>query len=249
MICYIFDGSFEGLLTSIYEAYYRNDKPEEIISEWQFVPTLLTEPVYIDTNEEKSIKVYNAIKSKISKNALSLIYHVYLSELDSSCTLIYNYIKLGFKLGQEVDRYLHNDTVLKIHNINRKVTYECHRMLGFVRFKCFNNMYYSPIEPDHNILALIAPHFEARLPNENWIIHDLKRNLALFYNKKEWVVTYFSKEGACEFFKTSDSELYESLWKEFFNTIAIENRINPKLQKKMMPARYWKHLTEIDKLR
>jgi probable DNA metabolism protein len=247
MICYIFDGSFEGLLTSIYEAYYRNDKPEEIVPEWQFVPTLLSEPVYIKTDTEKSTKVNAAIKSKISKPSLSLIYHVYLSELQGSCTLVYEYIKQGFKLGKDVDLHLHKDCVLEVHNINKKVTYECHRMLGFVRFKRVENMFYSSIEPDHNILGLIASHFAERLPNENWIIHDLRRDLAVFYNTKGWIVTPLAKEKAENFFIAEESELYETLWKEFFKTIAVEDRLNPRLQKQMMPARYWKHLTEIDK--
>jgi probable DNA metabolism protein len=248
MICYIFDGSFDGLLTSIYEAYYRKDKPEEIIPECQFKPTLLTEPFYVATDVEKSSKVYDAIKNKISKPSLKLIYHVYLSELDGCCTMIYNYVKLGFKLGKEVDLHLHVDCVLQMHNLEKKVTYECHRMLGFVRFKSIDNMFYATIEPDHNILGLIASHFSSRLPNENWIIHDLKRNLAVFYNKKEWIVTELSKEKAGDFLVREESELYETLWKEFYKTIAIEDRINPMLQKRMMPARYWKHLTEIDKL-
>jgi hypothetical protein len=28
--------------------------------------------------------------------------------------------------------------------------------------------------------------------------------------------------------------------------VAIENRINPALQRQFMPARYWTHLTEMD---
>jgi probable DNA metabolism protein len=247
MIYYIFDGSFEGLLTSIYEAYYGINKPEEIVPEWQFIPTLLSESVYIKTDNEKSTKVYNAIKNKISKSSLDLLYHVYLSELQGSCTLAYEYIKLGFKLGKDVDLYLHKDCVLGVHNINKKVIYECHRMLGFVRFKSIDNMFYSSIEPDHNILGLLASHFASRLPNENWIIHDLKRNLAVFYNTKEWIVTPLAKEKVEDFFISEENELYETLWKEFFKTISVENRINPKLQKRMIPARYWKHLTEIEK--
>ena len=38
---------------------------------------------------------------------------------------------------------------------------------------------------------------------------------------------------------------YEELWKEYFNNMAIESRKNPKAQKRSMPVRYWKHLTEI----
>lgn len=247
MIYYVFDGSFEGLLTSIYEAYYNYKKPEEIVPKWQFKPTLITEPLYIKTDIEKSSKVYMAIKNKISKQALELIYHVYLSEIEGCCNLIYNYIKLGFKLGRQVDLHLHEDSILNIHTINKKVINECHRILGFVRFKSIENMYYSPIEPDHNILALIAPHFSSRLPNENWIIHDLKRSLAVFHNKTEWIITPFTMENIDGLMVREESELYESLWKDFYKTIAIADRINPRYQKRNMPLRYWKHLTEFEK--
>lgn len=244
MICYIYDDTFEGLLTSIYEAYYRKEKPEEIFSNAEFQPTLLTEPVFIESNEEKYIKVYDAIENKISKESLEMIYHVYLSELKGCGTLIYKYIRLGFKLRSSVNLYLHNNIVLNMHKLEKKVIYECHRMLGFVRFNLTENLYYSAIEPEYNILSLIASHFVQRLPNENWIIHDLKRECAIFHNKSQWIIAPFSKENFHNFFKTEDT-LYEALWKEFFHSIAVENRINPKLQKRQMPARYWKHLTEL----
>ncbi|ERI94799.1 putative DNA metabolism protein [Clostridiales bacterium oral taxon 876 str. F0540] len=244
MVCYVFDGTFEGLLTSIYEAYYNHIKPEEIIPDWQFQPSLIKKPISIKTDAEKSLKVHNAIKNKISAAALENIYYVFLSELEGSCTIILNYIKLGFKLGNEIDLHLHNDTVLAIHKIRRKVTYETHRMLGFVRFKCINNIYYSQIEPDHNILCLLAEHFASRLQNELWIIHDLKRGLALIYNKREWYITSLSKESGEDIFNSGENGLYEELWKDFFRSIAINDRINPRLQKRMMPSRYWKHLTE-----
>jgi probable DNA metabolism protein len=120
-------------------------------------------------------------------------------------------------------------------------------MLGFVRFKSIDTMFYSSIEPDHNILGLIASHFAERLPNENWIIHDLKRDTAIFYNKKEWIIADFNKELSNNFIIKEETEIYENLWKDFFETIAISNRINPRLQKRMMPVRYWKHLTEFEK--
>lgn len=245
MIIYIYDGSFEGLLTSIYEAYYSSTKPDEIQSSLEYQPNLLTEPVYIETNEEKYNKVYDAIKHKISKDALNLIYHVYLSELKGSSTLIYKYIKLGFKLGSSVNLYLYNDTVLNINKISRKVILECQRMLGFIRFKVSGNIYYSAIEPDNNILSLIAPHFSSRLPNENWIIHDIKRKVAVFHNKKDCIMVPLSSKDAEKIFFDTDN--YETLWKEYYKAATITTRLNPRLQNRLMPVRYRKHLTEFDK--
>ncbi|MGL5152900.1 MAG: DUF4130 domain-containing protein, partial [Clostridium sp.] len=38
---------------------------------------------------------------------------------------------------------------------------------------------------------------------------------------------------------------YTDLWKEYFKSVTIKERTNPKLQKRMMPKRYWENLTEI----
>lgn len=247
MICYIYDGSFEGLLTAIYDAYYRKDKPEEILREDEFIPTLITNPIYIKKDISKFSRVYDAIKAKISYNSLRYIFYVHLSDMKGSSTLIYKYIKLGFKLGKDIDMHLHKDCVLQVHQIVRKVFGEYHRMLGFVRFSSINDkFFYSPIEPDHNILALITPHFANRLSNENFIIHDLKRGIAAVYDKTEWSITQLSKEYGLTLLNKNSTSLYEELWKSYFKSTTIKDRINPKLQKGHMPKRYWSFLTEVN---
>jgi probable DNA metabolism protein len=244
ILVYIYDGSFEGLLTSVYYAYYSKDKPEEIISCSDFVYNMLYNCRHIETERDKADKVLTAISMKISESALHNIFYVFLSAVPGSDTLIYKYIRLGFKLGSKVDLHLHDDIVHEVHKICRKVTLETHQMLGFVRFKDVgNNIFYSCIEPDHNIVALLAPHFKARLSDQRWIIHDIRRELAVMYNGLEWITTYFTREEGKKLTTAADT-YYEVLWREYFDSMPIEERINPKQQSRMMPRRYWKHLTE-----
>jgi probable DNA metabolism protein len=45
--------------------------------------------------------------------------------------------------------------------------------------------------------------------------------------------------------KEEQNELmYQSLWKRFYDTIAIEARYNPKCRMSHMPKRYWGNMTE-----
>jgi probable DNA metabolism protein len=244
-LTYIYDGTFEGFLTSIYNSYYSKDKPCKIVSVYDYEPILASNTRTIITEPLKSDKVYSAIRSKISQEALLNTFHVFLSSIKDSDTLLYEYIKLGFKLGKEVDIHLHNDIVLNIHKISRKVTLEKHRMLGFVRFTKLNNdIFYSSISPDHNILSLIANHFSERFQDQKWIIHDLRREIAIIYNEKEWVLSIMPKDYIEIEKMRENSEQYENLWKNYFANITIKERINPKLQKRMMPVRYREHLIE-----
>ena len=41
-----------------------------------------------------------------------------------------------------------------------------------------------------------------------------------------------------------DEKLFQQLWKTYFKSVAIRERINPVKQRKDMPVRYWKYLTE-----
>jgi probable DNA metabolism protein len=243
---YIYDGSFEGLMTSVYEAYYNTTKPEEIVSTYDYTESIIHNKINIVTDEIKSDKVITAIKNKISYDTLQNVFYVYLSSIKDSDTLLYKYIRLGFSLGSVLDQHLHNDIVSSIHKIVKKVQFESHNMLGFIRFREISpNFYYSQIEPDHNILYLIAPHFSRRLSSQNWIIHDLKRGVAALYNGEDWVIHTMNSLNNNLFTHEIKDSIYEKLWKEYFNTIAIKERTNPKQQSRFMPKRYWKHLTEL----
>lgn len=241
---YIYDGSFEGLFTAIYEAYYRKQHPDRILPVGNHQQDIFSEVVEISTDFEKFKRVYNSIRTKISHESLIKIYHTYLSEFPDAGTMIHEYLRLGFKVGRKIDFYLSDDRVLQVENVSRKVSGERHRMLGLLRFHCLKSgVFYGPIEPDFNIAALLAPHFAERLPDQNWVIHDVKRRIGVFYNTadNQWMVSDFD---ANQYNLMTEDSVYQELWKQFFTSIAIKNRINPKLQKQHMPVRYWRYLVE-----
>lgn len=243
MLVYIYDGSFEGLLTAIYEAFYRKEKPERILPKYGLQLSITEEYINIETDLDKSIKVYNSIENKISYEVLEMVYNVFLSNEEDRELKIFEYLKLGWKIGSSIAFCLSDDRVLEINRINLRVGHEAHKITGFVRFRLIEgNLYYAPIEPDNNIIELLAPHFVERFSDQNWIIHDVKRNLAIIYNCKEWVLVHDALEVIPEADKKDID--YQRLWKGFFNSISIENRTNPKLQKGLMPKRYWRYLTE-----
>ncbi len=243
MLIYVYDGSFEGLLTAIYEAYYSKRFPERMECSHNMQQNILDDYVPIPAEPEKADRVYRSIRERISGEALKHVYNVFLSEAEDAGTRIYEYLRLGWRIGYKVDLHLTDDRVFKVHEISRRVEYETHKMLGFVRFKLLEgDIYYAPVKPDNNLVALLAPHFAERLSDQNWIIHDVRRSIAAFFNKKDWLISEFAPGDLPD---TAGAEMkYQKLWKEFFNTIAIPSRKNPRLQRQLMPRRYWEFLTE-----
>ncbi|MDW7675216.1 MAG: TIGR03915 family putative DNA repair protein [Bacillota bacterium] len=243
MIIFSYDGSFSGLLTAIYAAYYSDTKPQQIVPVGDISTNLFTTPIHISTDELKAEKVLNGIKQKISSQAMRHVYYAFLSETKDASTLIYQYLQLGFRIGKQVDYMLTDNCVHNIHQLYQKVGKERHRLLGLVRFQELEGgVYYATIEPDHNVVTLLAPHFASRLRGQSWIIHDLKRGLAVLFNKQEWIVTLDQLQS--ELVRSKEEARFQSLWQTFFENISIKERSNPKLQRQFMPRRYWDNLVE-----
>ncbi len=243
MLTYIYDGSFEGILTAVFEAFSRKQVPDAILSEHGLQQDITSTYVFIDTNSMKSDRVYNSIRSNISEDALKNCYHAFLTEDLQAGTLIYRYLKLGWKMGGKVDLHLSDDTVYRIMDINRRLEFEVHRLMGFVRFRQVEGgIFYSSISPDNNVIELLAPHFAERLSDQPWIIHDVKREIAVLYNTETWIVSEFSADDIPD--NTQEEKRFSCLWREFFKALEIQSRSNPKLQRQFMPRRYWDNLTE-----
>jgi probable DNA metabolism protein len=100
---------------------------------------------------------------------------------------------------------------------------------------------------------LIVPHFRSRYAGQPWIIYDTNRNCGLYYDTRTVAEVTFPQEefsrlksGIVDEDRLSDDEaFFQQLWKAYFKSITIKERINLKLQRQQMPRRYWKYLTEM----
>lgn len=246
MIDYIYDDTFEGLLTCIHYNYYQ-EKASGIYSGQTYQPNFFHGHKEIATDEEKAIIVYDAIESKISSSDLRRVYRTFLSSVQEKENMILDYIKLGFKVGHSVNALHGNSIVFQVQQADRKVTAEVHRLLGLIRFNLLTSheeeILYANIEPDHDVCELLAPHFTDRFYYDPFIIHDTGRKKALIANGGDWYLSQFTHKDLEGYSK--DLSDFPSLWKSYFENIAIKERINPKCQKRCMPVRYWKNLTEM----
>lgn len=241
----IHDGSFDGFLTCIYQCYYIYPEVKDIFSKNTYMENLLHEKIYIPTDKIKASKVYNSLKEKTGEESLENIYYAFLSDTLHCYSSLLAYIRLAFKLKTTVNNFLHLNEVKDVLTLKSKVLKESHAFLGLVRFSLINNNFlYSSIEPDHNILELISSHFINRFGEEKFIIHDIKRDLALIYdnssNNYEIAPLSYDHYETLKDYK----EDFISLWKTYYKSTTIKERQNLKLQRKSMPKRYWKHLSE-----
>ena len=241
-VAYIYDGSFNGLLTIVFDSYVSKTIPNRIVTS-NFELDLFCKYHFLKTDDEKANRISSGILKNISYHALYTAYHMFLSNVINKEIYIVQYLILGFQIGNKLDHLLTNDIVLKLEKTSKRVFGEFHRLCGLVRFmKLSNGMFYAKIHPDNNILELLGHHFIKRLPNENLIIHDKVRNIALLYNKKDYIII---EADNLKITSLPEEELcYQSLWKTFYKSIGIKERKNSKLRMQFMPKKYWQDLVE-----
>ena len=183
-----------------------------------------------------------------------MLSYVWMSELPGSDELIFRYIRKALDSTHSIEMNFADDDVLQMRNVAQKVNKEKHRLIELVRFqKAADDIFFAPVSPDHNSLPLTLEHFTDRFADQKWIIYDTKRNYGYYYDMK--TVTemtldsndLFPEGKLDEKRMAEDEKLFQELWKGYFKSMTIKERINLKLQRQHMPQRYWKYLTEKQK--
>lgn len=249
MTTLIYDGTFEGLLTAVFEVYerrlgYINLQKGEWLSK-----ALFDDVIRITTDTAKTNRVLKGLKQKLSAMGLQRLYAAHLAELEGEDNMLMGYVRYVFDAGQNIEEDYGNKYVMRVSEIVRMVRREKHRMEAFVRFqKLKDGTFYAAIEPDFNVLPLLIRHFKDRYADQQWIIYDIKRKYGVHYNLHDiqYITLNFSDVKATNVVSayTEDEGLYQDLWKNYFKSVNIPARKNTKLHLMHVPRRYWRHLTE-----
>jgi len=246
-----YDKTFDGLLTAVFDAYFRKSFPDKLLGENDIEPMFATEIYSVVTDADKANRVWTALQKKISKISCNMITLVWLSELPESDELLFRYIRKNFDNRQSIEMNFADADVLELKQIAAKVSQEKMRVVQFVRFqKTADDMFFAPIAPMFNVLPMTIQHFKDRFADQRWIVYDIKRNYGFHYDLHQATeialdsIEHFSDGKLPENLMADDEKLFQDLWKNYFKAITIKERINPKLHRQFMPKRFWKYLTE-----
>jgi probable DNA metabolism protein len=212
---------------------------------------LFAEPHTVNPDPAHSDRVWKGLQKKLTKEAQEQLHRTFLSEIDGIENTLLQYIQYAFASEAMMEEDYSHAAVLTVVQTAKKVWREKHRMEAFVRFqRTADGLYYAIIDPDYNVLPLIARHFETRYADQRWMIYDIRRKYGMYYdlNTTETVQIRFSEEAVngkdvSSVYDDTES-IYQELWKQYFKSVNIAARKNTKLHIQHMPRRYWKFLPE-----
>lgn len=252
MIIFRYDKSFEGLLCVVFEAYTLKFFPEKLAAENEPLPLFTDQAITVATDTAKANRVWKGLEKKLTKGGLSFITTTWLSELPEVDMLLFRYIRKALDSPQSIELNFGDPDVLEVSKIWKKVSNEKHRIIQFTRFqKTADDIFFAPVEPAHNVLSLVTRHFQDRFASQKWILYDMKRDYGYFYDLSKVTEIHFENKPTFspsgkldEDLLAEDEKMFQTLWKEYFKSITIKERLNPKLHRQNMPVRFWKYLTE-----
>jgi probable DNA metabolism protein len=247
----VYDGTFEGFLTAVFHIYGYKFTDVHFASEGNYQKNIFDKAYEVTTDEAKAARVWKGLEQKLSETALEQLYKTFLCEKKDIENMLLAYIQYAFTSNASIEQDYSHPAVLAVTQTAKTVYREKHRMEAFIRFQLTGDgLYYAVIEPDFNVLPLLKKHFYDRYADQCWLIYDVKRKYGLYYDKEQVVTVAmtFTEENASgkdirNVYDTGE-ELYQKLWKQYFNSVNISARKNMKLHIQHMPRRYWKYLTE-----
>lgn len=254
MIVCCCDGSVDGIFTAIYRAWEIGTSRTSIsVTEGEDME-LFSEYRFFESDSALAAKVASTIRSKLSPEIFSQVYHAAISGDNDRGDVIYHFLIDAFKVGSSIVNHLVNPYVMRLFELDRNVRRESHNYLGFLRFGQYRDSHGSfmlaRFAPHNNILDLVSHHFADRLYNENWLIVDTTRNYCSIHHcgSRKYIFSEISPEyletlvDATREHTGSSSidsnEAIEALFETFRTSVSIEARHNEKLQKQLMPLRY-----------
>lgn len=249
---YVCSDTITGIFSAIYDAWKEGIQEKEcgIALQGMVEQELFCDYLPVEESIHKEQVVERLIKKHLGGQAYADIWYAAHAADQQKADAIYGTMMAARRLrdSKKIMEHLSHPQVEKVFELSRSVGSEAHNYKGFLRFReLTGGILYGGIAPKNKILTCIAPHFEDRLPQENWMIHDkTHRMYAVHEAGKEWVLVENERIQEEKLGQVSDQEwLYAGLWSSFCKTISIASRENPRCQMQHLPLRYRPEMTEM----
>lgn len=244
-VVYRYDGSFDGLLSCIFQSYVRHELPCAVLAP-DNTQSMLFETISIETDHEQAARVASGVTHKVSPEAMDFIRMAHLTCLANRDAAIVLFCRLAMRVGPSIMNQLSDARVNTLYRGINFLEREAHHYMGFIRFSEVDGTLAAAIRPKNSVLPLLDPHFSDRFNAERFIIHDVTHAQALMHLPGLSRIVPMERLALPVL---SAKEMHiAALWQRFHSTVAIEGRANPALQRALLPLRHRPAMTEFTEL-
>jgi len=253
MTVYRCEDSMESIFTAIYLAYEEKRDHSDTCISLSDDPVLFAEDVYVEPDDDKIKKVMRSLCRIFGGEDYYSLCLALASPEEDKAQAVYRTVVDGLASGRGQGHLfdnLANDDVHRAFALSRFVSREVEHLKGFVRFQELESgVLYAGLTAKSDAVPLLMPHFADRLPQENFMIHDVRRGLfGIHPSRQPWYLLLAGDIREILSPRLSrQEEDYSELFRYFCHKIAIDGRRNSELQRNMLPLRFREYMTEFQK--
>lgn len=243
-----YDGSFDGLLSAVFWIYQHKIPLAQCQLGFECSTSdLFAQQQHVATHLPHAQRVFERLQRRLGQSGMRRLLFGFLSQHNDMPNV---FLRI-------VDKILHAESgknplldytdldIVQWAQWEKAVSHERHFVTAFVRFEALQNgLWLAQIEPKYDVLPLAAPHFQKRYPEMPWAIYDVQRGYGIFCQDKKTHIIHELDLNQPEAQLSEHEKRYQQLWQQYFASTNIESRRNMHLQRKQMPERYWRYLTE-----
>lgn len=236
----LYDGTFAGFLSCVGESFRQKVYPFYFLPPWAEQVSLYP-LLEVPTDQALAKEIYGQLEEQVSATFRRMMTYSFLTSLPQRERNMFDVIYLAFHRALPQD--LTDERVMVLTRAIRRLVNEAHKYKGFVRFADYGGVLVGQIAPENQVLPLLRPHFCQRLPNEAFLLHDKTHRQALFAAGGKWKLRPLDHLDLDD---PNQAEVQcQTLWRQFYHTIAIPQRYNPRCRQTHLPKRYWAEMTEL----
>ncbi|MDR1193449.1 MAG: TIGR03915 family putative DNA repair protein [Peptococcaceae bacterium] len=241
-VVYLYDGSLAGFFCCLFESVYLRELPADICPAAEASPVLFSQKQIV-TDQEKARRARESIPKKIGPRALELVRNVFYGCLKQKELALLRFLLLAYREGGKIMAMRGHPALAPLLRAEGHLLREQHLLKGFIRFADSEGALTAVIAPKNFVLPYLAGHFARRFGEETFMIYDQTHKAALLCQKRRWRIIpleWMAPPPAGE-----TEAYYQGLWRQFYQTVAIPSRSNPRCRMTNMPKRYWANMTEM----
>jgi len=194
MTIFVYDHTFDGLLTILYESFLFQQKPDQIIPVKRYTGELFGTVYHINSSSEKADTVWKEIKNRTSTAQADQFYYAFLSDEENIEIAVFNVLADVLDMGINSSARLRSDKKM-ITRMAGKVEAEVKNAIRLTKWhQTTEHILFNSIAPHYNILSVVANYFHKNSPDQRWILYDRSRDFGYYFNFKQLSGIYLNSE-------------------------------------------------------
>lgn len=240
---FCYDGSLEGFLSAVFDAYAYHCHPACICPGGAVQLGLSQALVDVATDLAHAERVRVGICSHAGVAAYRKVKTGFLSDEEGREDALFSYIVAAMEQGHRVHGNLVLPCVAAVERLAGAVLNERERMYQFLRFEELEGgVFFARINPNANVVPLMMGHFAERFSSRPFVIYDEVHGLAGVCCEGECTMVVTDQLTVPD--RSADEAAFQALWKRFYDAVSNEQRYNPDLRRSLVPKRLWRNMTE-----